>query len=81
MTLFSNPNNGETNVDLYSFNNGDTNDAHGSHRLSEEINSTCSTPYVSAPSSPSHGCSTVGYFSSAPASPMHYMLSTAPRPG
>ncbi|THG00745.1 hypothetical protein TEA_008336 [Camellia sinensis var. sinensis] len=68
MMLFSNPNNGEPNVDLYSFNNGDTNDAHGSHRLSEEINSTCSTPYVSAPSS----CPTVGYFFSASASPMHY---------
>ncbi|GMP43808.1 hypothetical protein CsSME_00013024 [Camellia sinensis var. sinensis] len=79
MMLFSNPNNGKPNVDLHSSNNGDTNDAHESHCLSEEISSTCSTPYVSAPSSPDYGCPTVGYFSSAPASPMHYVLSTAPR--
>ncbi|GMP84539.1 hypothetical protein CsSME_00038028 [Camellia sinensis var. sinensis] len=79
MVLFSNPNNGEPNVDRHSSNNGDTNDAHESHRLSEEINSTCSTPYVSATSSPGRGCPTINYFSSAPASPMHYVLSPAPR--
>ncbi|THG00747.1 hypothetical protein TEA_008338 [Camellia sinensis var. sinensis] len=79
MMLFSNPNNGKPNVDLHSSNNGDTNDAHESHCLSKEINSTCSTPYVSAPSSPDCGCLPVGYFSSAPTSPMHYVLSTAPR--
>lgn len=46
-----------------------------SHRLSEDIDSTCSTPYVSAPSSPGRNPS--GYFFSAPASPMHYVLSSS----
>ncbi|CAL5419719.1 unnamed protein product [Camellia sinensis] len=77
--LFSNPNNGEPNVDLHSSNNADTNDAYESHRLREESNIICSTPYVSAPSSLGRGCPAVGYFSSAPTSPMHYVLSTAPR--
>ncbi|XP_057776657.1 uncharacterized protein LOC130995404 [Salvia miltiorrhiza] len=40
-------------------------------RYSEDIDSTCSTPFVSAPSSPGHGPS--GYFYSAPASPMHFL--------
>ncbi|XP_028074386.1 uncharacterized protein LOC114276768 [Camellia sinensis] len=79
IVLFSNPNNGKPNVDLHSSNNGDTNDAYESHRLREESNSICSTPYVSAPSSPGRGCPAIGYFSSAPTSPMHYVLSTAPR--
>ncbi|CAL5357688.1 unnamed protein product [Camellia sinensis] len=51
IVLFSNRNNGEPNVDRHSSNNGDTNDAHESHRLSEEINNTCFIPYISAPSS------------------------------
>lgn len=38
---------------------------------SDEIDSCCSTPYVSAPSSPSRS----GFYYSAPASPMHFMLS------
>ncbi|KAL3827783.1 hypothetical protein ACJIZ3_016585 [Penstemon smallii] len=42
-------------------------------RFSEDIDSTCSTPFVSAPSSPTHVPS--GYFFSAPASPMHFLLS------
>ncbi|KAH6758054.1 hypothetical protein C2S52_023065 [Perilla frutescens var. hirtella] len=41
-------------------------------RFSEDIDSTCSTPFVSAPSSPGHVPS--GYFFSAPASPMHFLL-------
>ncbi|XP_075491444.1 uncharacterized protein LOC142529716 [Primulina tabacum] len=43
-------------------------------RLSEDIDSACSTPFVSAPSSPGNG--SFGYFFSAPASPMHFLLST-----
>ncbi|XP_068659955.1 uncharacterized protein [Aristolochia californica] len=45
-------------------------------RFVDEIDSSCSTPYVSAPSSPGRGLST-GFFFSAPASPMHYVLSSA----
>ncbi|KAL2540449.1 Protein of unknown function (DUF1645) [Abeliophyllum distichum] len=45
-------------------------------RFSEDVDSTCSTPYVSAPSSPGHASSLPsGYFFSAPASPMHFLLS------
>ncbi|KAK1354282.1 Neuroguidin like [Heracleum sosnowskyi] len=47
-----------------------------SHRLSEDLDSTCSTPYVSAPSSPGRN-NPSGYFFSAPASPMHYVLSSS----
>lgn len=43
-------------------------------RFSEDIDSTCSTPFVSAPSSPGHAAPS-GYFFSAPASPMHFILS------
>ncbi|KAF8038913.1 hypothetical protein BT93_B1461 [Corymbia citriodora subsp. variegata] len=42
--------------------------------------SNCSTPYVSAPSSPGRGSGSghvAGYFYSAPASPMHFMLSSS----
>ncbi|KAL6500278.1 hypothetical protein OROHE_025644 [Orobanche hederae] len=42
-------------------------------RSSEDIDSTCSTPFVSAPSSPGNAPS--GYFFSAPASPMRFLLS------
>ncbi|KAJ4727772.1 Calmodulin-binding protein [Melia azedarach] len=47
-------------------------------RFSEDLDSACSTPYVSAPSSPGRGPLTAGYFFSAPASPMHYVLSSGP---
>lgn len=43
--------------------------------------SNCSTPFVSAPSSPGrsfHYPAGVGFFYSAPASPMHYVLASAP---
>ncbi|KAH6813888.1 stress response NST1-like protein [Perilla frutescens var. frutescens] len=44
-------------------------------RYSEDyIDSSCSTPFVSAPSSPGHAPPS-GYFFSAPASPMHFILS------
>lgn len=44
-----------------------------------DIDSSCSTPYVSAPSSPGRGNGPPisGFYYSAPASPMHFMLSTA----
>lgn len=50
----------------------------------DEIDSSCSTPYVSAPSSPgrpSNAASSApfsgGYFFSAPASPMHFIISNS----
>ena len=55
-------------------NNGETVDMNETHRFSEDIDSACSTPYVSAPSSPGRG--PTGYFYSAPASPMHFVLSS-----
>ncbi|XP_052195057.1 uncharacterized protein LOC127803074 [Diospyros lotus] len=72
--LASNPNHGVPKAPesdhLYLSDDGE------GHRLSQDIDSTCSTPYVSAPSSPGRG--PIGYFFSAPASPMHYVLSKAP---
>lgn len=56
--------------------NGDLVDSAETPRFSEDLDSTCSTPYVSAPSSPGRGAPT-GYFYSAPASPMHFMQFTA----
>ncbi|KAG4120012.1 hypothetical protein ERO13_D11G116200v2 [Gossypium hirsutum] len=59
-----------------SYNDGDCTET---PRFSEAFDSTCSTPYVSAPSSPGRG-PTSGYFFSAPASPMHFILSSSPSP-
>ncbi|XP_076932146.1 uncharacterized protein LOC143597549 [Bidens hawaiensis] len=42
--------------------------------LNEDFDSACSTPFVSAPSSPGRGG---GFFYSAPASPIHFMLSSS----
>ncbi|TKY52294.1 hypothetical protein E2542_SST23814 [Spatholobus suberectus] len=44
--------------------------------LFEDFDSTCSTPYVSAPSSPGRG-PLPGFFYSAPASPMHFAITAA----
>nr|GMD40592.1 FLYWCH-type zinc finger-containing protein [Ipomoea batatas] len=44
--------------------------------FSDDIDSSCSTPYVSAPSSPGRGQPHCGFYYSAPASPMHFVLST-----
>ncbi|KAI3702013.1 hypothetical protein L6452_27587 [Arctium lappa] len=47
--------------------------------FSDDFDSACSTPFVSAPSSPGRGPPTSyggGFFYSAPASPIHFMLSS-----
>lgn len=66
-----NPHTGATSFDL-----------NESQSFIEDIDSSCSTPYVSAPSSPGHIHNTNnnnnGYFFSAPASPMHFILSSTP---
>ncbi|PKA57720.1 hypothetical protein AXF42_Ash016766 [Apostasia shenzhenica] len=49
---------------------------HSSLLITDEIDSACSTPFVSAPSSPGRVHGGVGYFFSAPASPVHYVLSS-----
>ncbi|KAL1549764.1 hypothetical protein AAHA92_17821 [Salvia divinorum] len=43
--------------------------------FADDIDSCCSTPYVSAPSSPGRAAPLSGFYYSAPASPMHFMLS------
>ncbi|XP_019441194.1 PREDICTED: uncharacterized protein LOC109346217 isoform X2 [Lupinus angustifolius] len=43
----------------------------------QDFDSTCSTPYVSAPSSPAHAPPIPGYYYSAPASPMHFSINTS----
>lgn len=74
------PNNGknsnpEPKQDLPNPNNGETDDTHETQPFSEDFDSTCSTPYVSAPSSPGRG-PVSGFFYSAPASPMHFALAS-----
>lgn len=80
MELETPPSNGknsypDTKKDLPNPRNGDTNCTFESQPFSEDIDSTCSTPYVSAPSSPGRG-PVSGFFYSAPASPMHSALSS-----
>lgn len=45
--------------------------------FADDMDSCCSTPYVSAPSSPGRGTPLAGFYYSAPASPMHFVLSSA----
>ncbi|XP_021821297.1 uncharacterized protein LOC110762889 [Prunus avium] len=56
--------------------NGETHKTDESHIFFEDIDSTCSTPYVSAPSSPGRSGPVSGFFYSAPASPMHFALTS-----
>uniref|UniRef100_A0A803PWA6 Uncharacterized protein n=1 Tax=Cannabis sativa TaxID=3483 RepID=A0A803PWA6_CANSA len=59
-------------------NNGENNDTHESQSFFEDFDSACSTPYVSAPSSPGRGGGHVsGFFYSCPASPMHFVLASS----
>ncbi|TKY61558.1 hypothetical protein E2542_SST11409 [Spatholobus suberectus] len=61
-----------------SSNSSSTSDANPDPPLFDDIDSTCSTPYVSAPSSPGRGpIATGGFFYSAPASPMHFTITAA----
>lgn len=75
MELKPTSNNGQTSTPENEPNpsNGET---HDPHFFYEDIDSNCSTPYVSAPSSPGRGPIS-GFFYSAPASPMHFVLSSA----
>ncbi|KAG6430240.1 hypothetical protein SASPL_108303 [Salvia splendens] len=43
--------------------------------VADDIDSRCSTPFVSAPSSPGRATLLSGFYFSAPASPMHFVLS------
>ncbi|CAK9188007.1 unnamed protein product [Ilex paraguariensis] len=63
--------------DLHNPDNGETATTHEPDTFYEDFDSTCSTPYVSAPSSPGRGPPASGFYYSAPASPMHFMLSTS----
>ena len=56
-------------------NNGESHDTHESQAYFEDFDSACSTPYVSAPSSPGRGAVS-GFFYSCPASPMHFVLAS-----
>ncbi|KAF5739899.1 hypothetical protein HS088_TW12G01110 [Tripterygium wilfordii] len=76
------PTNQTSTQDLENPKNGRT---HETHSVPEQdIDSTCSTPYVSAPSSPGHvhgpgsgPLSGGGFFYSAPASPMHFAITSS----
>ncbi|KAK6233258.1 hypothetical protein SCA6_003331 [Theobroma cacao] len=62
--------------------NGQIQDPHEPQVFPEDYDSTCSTPYVSAPSSPGRapgpgpGSINGGFFYSAPASPMHFAMTS-----
>ncbi|PKA47948.1 hypothetical protein AXF42_Ash016294 [Apostasia shenzhenica] len=56
----------------------DSSDRIYANLINGEIDSTYSTPYVSAPSSPGDVSADGGYFFSAPASPVHYILLSPP---
>ncbi|CAK8572513.1 unnamed protein product [Lathyrus sativus] len=60
-----------TNPEPSDTNNGET--------FYDDIDSNCSTPYVSAPSSPGRGGPPIssGYFYSAPASPLHFSITAS----
>ncbi|KAA8545231.1 hypothetical protein F0562_020015 [Nyssa sinensis] len=64
--------------DLQNPNDDKTTFPHELNEFSDDIDSSCSTPYVSAPSSPGRGSPLGGFFYSAPASPMHFVLSSCP---
>ncbi|KAK8659919.1 hypothetical protein V6N13_030109 [Hibiscus sabdariffa] len=49
---------------------------HEPQGFTREYNSTCSTPYVSAPSSPDRVLGSGGFFYSAPVSPMHFEITS-----
>ncbi|GMP56035.1 hypothetical protein CsSME_00020658 [Camellia sinensis var. sinensis] len=64
-------------LELQDPNNGKTTIFHEPYIYANDIDSICFTPYVSAPSSPSHGFGgggRGGFFYSALASPMHFMM-------
>ncbi|KAL6557950.1 hypothetical protein OROMI_018300 [Orobanche minor] len=50
--------------------------AASAQEYSDDIHSCCSTPYVSAPSSPDRTTPLAGFYYSAPASPTHFVIST-----
>ncbi|KAL6964664.1 hypothetical protein U1Q18_041766 [Sarracenia purpurea var. burkii] len=62
-----------TASELQNCDNGETTIFHEVNMCSDDFDSTCSTPYVSAPSSPGR-VGGGGFFYSAPTSPMHYVL-------
>ncbi|XP_015570540.3 uncharacterized protein LOC8269804 [Ricinus communis] len=83
----SNRKNGQTstpdpNPDFQNPKNGNNNtlSTQESQLLGDDFDSTCSTPYVSAPSSPgrssNNGPINGGFFYSCPASPMHFAITT-----
>ncbi|RDX91570.1 hypothetical protein CR513_26418, partial [Mucuna pruriens] len=56
--------------------NPEASDSNNGETLFEDLDSSCSTPFVSAPSSPGRG-PLPGFFYSAPASPMHFAVTAA----
>ncbi|XP_022999190.1 uncharacterized protein LOC111493647 [Cucurbita maxima] len=63
----------DVKTELQEPNNGGPHGVHEPLSVFEDVDSACSTPYVSAPSSP--GRSPVGgFYYSAPASPMHFAI-------
>lgn len=74
-----NPNNLENHTSNLYHHTHHAHETQLTHSPFEELDSTCSTPYVSAPSSPGRGSGPVngGFYYSAPASPMHFALTSS----
>nr|CAD1828540.1 unnamed protein product [Ananas comosus var. bracteatus] len=75
-----NPSNGEAHPELENPSDGDA-----PQGFADDVHSSATTPFASAPSSPGRGSSAeaagdggFGYFFSAPASPMHFILCSPP---
>ncbi|XP_004135581.1 uncharacterized protein LOC101219146 [Cucumis sativus] len=64
-------------TELHSSINGESLDYTDPYLSFEDVDSSCSTPYVSAPSSPTRS-PVSGFFYSAPASPMHFAITKNP---
>lgn len=67
----------DSQTELQSSINGEPLDSTDPDLSFEDVDSACSTPYVSAPSSPARG-PVSGFFYSAPASPMHFAITKNP---
>ncbi|KAG7024020.1 hypothetical protein SDJN02_15049, partial [Cucurbita argyrosperma subsp. argyrosperma] len=67
----------EPQAELHCCINGESLDSTDADLSFEDVDSSCSTPYVSAPSSPGRG-PVPAFFYSAPASPMHFVITKNP---
>ncbi|XP_065851931.1 uncharacterized protein [Euphorbia lathyris] len=76
MELYRNKNGQTSTPDPQNPNNGKSHSIDESPFSTDDFDSTCSTPYVSAPSSPGRAPTNGGFYYSCPASPMHFAITS-----